>query len=1103
MATAVPSLIGRRYILGDEIGHGGMGVVYEAVDRLTGQHVALKRVTASSDQLLMVARQTDNDPNLGLAREFQTLASLRHPNVIGVLDYGFDLDRQPFFTMDLLPRAQTILEAGQLLAVEAQIELLIQMFRALTYVHRRGVLHRDLKPGNVLVIDGQVKVLDFGLAIEEHTHGSALDTTTTGTVPYMAPEIVDGGNATVASDIYSAGVIAYELLIGRYPFDMSDVETLINGIRQTVPDTRSARLTPYLSAVLSRLLEKIDEDRYADAPAVIDALRRAMAVPPPPESAAIRESFLQASDLIERETEVGQLSKVLNAALVGEGSAWLIGGESGVGKSRLLSEINTRAMIKGTFALRGQTVSEGGMLYELWREIVRWLTILSDVTEREATILKAIVPDLAELLQRPIGEPPLVEPKTAQTRLFQTVELLFRRQTQPTVVILEDLHWAGSESLALLNYLSRIVNELPLLLIASYRSDERDDLPQILPAMPVMQLQRLSPRGVAALSASMLGSAGENEDIIALLQRETEGNAFFIVETVRALAEEAGQLDRIGSMTLPTTVSAGGVRGVVQRRLDRIPKADRGWLNIAAVYGRQVNLNLLSALGLIDQQETWLTLCSHAYVLDGSGGDWRFAHDKLREVLIGDLSITARRDLHRRVGSALETLPGTVDQQAAALGYHFWQGQVWDKAARYSLQAGDQAAKVFGYTEANQLYSQAIDALIHLPDSADNRRARVDSTIKLMNVSTSILSAERGKELLNTAQDLLIGLSTDGDEQRRGHVLFWLGRNAYYQGALKEAIALYQQALIVGQKYNDPQLIAIPGSVIGQTYALRGEYAKSLPLVHAARGPLEALGNWEEWMRAATYEGFDLVVTGHCAEGMALCEQALDRAMALNHFTAMQIAHTMISFSASIMEDDLQLYNEAEMTHALAERHDSWLYVYIGYAFQALGASRLGNHSEAEDLMARSHQALERLKGTAFLLDLFTRIQAEMALNAGDFAGAIRLAQETLALAGPEKPAETARAYLVWGRALFAQGQAQWNDAEAQMMTVIQMFEQNEMVVELAHAQRLWGEACFARQDLVAARSHWRKALERYQHTSLIAHTEQVEKLLARVAKAR
>ena len=97
MTTAAPSLIGRRYILGNEIGHGGMGVVFEAADRLTSQVVALKRVTAAPERINLTPRQTDNDPNLGLAREFQTLASLRHPNVIGVLDYGFDVDQHPVF----------------------------------------------------------------------------------------------------------------------------------------------------------------------------------------------------------------------------------------------------------------------------------------------------------------------------------------------------------------------------------------------------------------------------------------------------------------------------------------------------------------------------------------------------------------------------------------------------------------------------------------------------------------------------------------------------------------------------------------------------------------------------------------------------------------------------------------------------------------------------------------------------------------------------------------------------------------------------------------------------------------------------------------------
>src|SRR5438552_1680852 len=153
----------------------------------------------------------------------------------------------------------------------------------------------------------------------------------------------------------------------------------------------------------------------------------------------------------------------------------------------------------------------------------------------------------------------------------QSARAFSRLRGSPVVVILEDLHWADDESLALLARLSPLVTERPVLLLSSYRDDERPTLPKDLPQIQVMSLDRLTQAGIVELTGSMLGAAGRQPRLIELLQRETEGNVFFLVEVVRALAEEAGQLGNVGLRDLPERVSAGGVRQIVQRRLNRVP----------------------------------------------------------------------------------------------------------------------------------------------------------------------------------------------------------------------------------------------------------------------------------------------------------------------------------------------------------------------------------------------------------------------------------------------------------------------------------------------------------------------------------------------------
>ncbi|HRF97665.1 MAG TPA: protein kinase, partial [Aggregatilineales bacterium] len=139
----------QRYQLKEILGTGGMGTVYRAYDRLTAHDVALKNVTIGQNDLMFTSKPSTSDVRLALAREFKTLANLRHPNIISVLDYGFDINRTPFYTMDLLEDMQTFDRACDDKPIAYVAELIIQILQALSYLHRRGAVHRDLKPSNI------------------------------------------------------------------------------------------------------------------------------------------------------------------------------------------------------------------------------------------------------------------------------------------------------------------------------------------------------------------------------------------------------------------------------------------------------------------------------------------------------------------------------------------------------------------------------------------------------------------------------------------------------------------------------------------------------------------------------------------------------------------------------------------------------------------------------------------------------------------------------------------------------------------------------------------------------------------------------------------
>jgi predicted ATPase len=163
-----------------------------------------------------------------------------------------------------------------------------------------------------------------------------------------------------------------------------------------------------------------------------------------------------------------------------------------------------------------------------------------------------------------------VNPLFAQERLLMMIETVFRRQQQPILLILEDLHWAGSAGLTLLAQLTQVARELPLLIVASYRDDERPELAGLLPHAQVLKLSRLDNRSIVELSEAMLGEHAHQPRLQEFLQRETEGNVFFLVEVVRSLAERAGQLGQIMDATLPRHVVAGHQAGCPQS-FQRVP----------------------------------------------------------------------------------------------------------------------------------------------------------------------------------------------------------------------------------------------------------------------------------------------------------------------------------------------------------------------------------------------------------------------------------------------------------------------------------------------------------------------------------------------------
>lgn len=799
MSAPSEKLIAHRYQLQEQLGKGSMGVVYRAADRLTGETIALKQIFLTDNP------SPDNNTEiyrLALANEFRTLASLRHPHIISVIDYGFDEQRQPYFTMDYLDNAQTILNASTGTSLEFKVNLLIHVLEALEYLHRRGILHRDLKPDNVLVKDGHVRLLDFGLSANIRKASGRV-----GTPAYMAPETIRAGLAAEAADLYTVGVLAYFLFCEKLPFRN------IQEILHHEADTNSLDIPLPLKEVIQRLLEKDPSKRCPDARTAQIEFLKAIGNPCSVESTTIRESFLQAATFIGRETELKQLTEALEQTVHGKGSVWLIGGESGVGKSRLMDEFRTQALISGARVLRGQAVDDNSLPFQLWRDIMPHLVLSTQLNDLEAGVLKDIVPNISGLLGRDIPQAPELEGPPRQQRLLLTINAVFQRQSQPVVLLLEDLQWAA-ESLALIKELSRGIGELPLLIVGNYRHDERPDLPEELFDARHIFLERFSKMEIAQLSASMLGSPGQQPNVLDLLIQETEGIAFFLVEVVRALAEETGSLNNIGQKELPATVFTGQMHHILRRRIDQLPPEYQPLLQQAAIAGRQVDENILHQTAPMMDISQWLYQCGSMAILNIQDNRWQFAHDKLRELIVSDLNDDQRIMLHWEVAEAIEAVYPAENERAAVLAHHWRMAGNRQKELNYSSLAGKQALAISAFHQALNYFDRA--------QKLAPKEGHEQIQLKLLAGETYL---QLGK-YDDAIQQLMASLSLAdyfNDKSARATALNHLGTIYLIEGNFSKARDFMEKSLVIAQEINDQVIMASALIELGWTEFRQGQ----------------------------------------------------------------------------------------------------------------------------------------------------------------------------------------------------------------------------------------------------------------------------------------
>ena len=464
------TVLNDRYKLGQELGRGGMGVVYRAHDPVLDRDVAVK---------LMNQTGLGTEGRVRLLNEAQAVAKLNHSNIVTVHDGG-ELDGTPYIVMELVEGKS--LHENPPDGFESMLSVVKDISSALEHAHSHDIIHRDLKPENVIIApDGTAKLMDFGLARSMATRVS-VEGEIVGTVFYIAPETAMGQDLDGRADLYSLGVILYELAAGELPFVHEDPLAVVSQhLHATVlpPRAKNPEIPPVLEELIHQLLSKDPDDRPESAAALLKLLDNPDLLDPDAETEK-ELSVIARGRFVARQSELEQAKAVWSKALGGQGQTLLISGEPGIGKTRLVRELSTHVEVSGGRALIGECYSEGGAPYAPFAQVIR--RGLRGTSQNGFEVPDFVMADLLTLAPelRPyytdIPPNPTLEPEAEQQRLFENVVSFCDglAEHSPLMIVIDDAHWGDSSTLAMMRHIARRTRDQRILLVATYREVELD-----------------------------------------------------------------------------------------------------------------------------------------------------------------------------------------------------------------------------------------------------------------------------------------------------------------------------------------------------------------------------------------------------------------------------------------------------------------------------------------------------------------------------------------------------------------------------------------------------------------------------------------------------
>ena len=618
---------------------------------------------------------------------------------------------------------------------------------------------------------------------------------------------------------------------------------------------------------------------------------------------------------VGRDAETEQLRKALDLAGAGHGQVVAVVGEPGVGKSRLFYEFIHSHRTQGWLILESRSVSYGKATpcLPVIDILKAYFRIQDRDDEREITekvigklltldkSLEPTLPAFLALLHVPVDDLKwrALDPSQRRQQSLGAVKRLLLResQAQPLILLFEDLHWIDSETQAMLESLVEGLPTSRLLLLVNYRPEYQHNWANKT-YYTRLRLDPLPPESAGEILNSVLGNDERLESLKQLLIARTEGNPFFLEESIRTLVETKVLTGERGNYRLKKNVESTQVPATVQAvlamRIDRLPVEEKQILQSAAVIGKDVSFPLLQAITELSDEELGRSLAylqAAEFLYETSlfpDLEYTFKHALTHEVAYGSLLHECQRALHARIVEAIEKLySNRLIEQVERLAHHAVRGEVWEKALTYLRQAGAKADARSAVGEAVSYFEQALAVLGHLPKNREMQEQAIDIHFNLRVSLAPLGESERLLEHLRAAEALAITLR---DDRRLAWVNAYIARQLSAQGEYEQAVTACERAIAMARTLDDFGLEGMTTLFKAQAFYCLGDYRRAieaerhnlLPIDNPlARERLGGIGLPFAFSRMSL--ALSLTECGEFVEAVARCTEAIHIAEAAGH----------------------------------------------------------------------------------------------------------------------------------------------------------------------------------------------------------------------------